>query len=389
MFIKKPVLIICCIVLVVATFFTAVMVANPFGPLQFDDLLKFKIGVLALNEYFYEDIDSTDLLDGALLGISYSVNDPYTVYMNKETASGFMEDIESDDYTGLGIYISKDAQSNLVTVISPLSGSPAEEAGIAPGDIILEIDGKSVSGENIDDVSRKIRGKEGSKVKLKIQKKSDNSQVEIELTRRIIKRETVSSHIFDDSLGYIQITQFGLNTADEFISHFNKLADSGMNRLIIDLRNNPGGYMEMAVNIADCFIDEGEIVYTLDKQGNKREYNATKGMTKVKMAILTNGGTASASEIFVGAMKDYGLAKSVGEQTFGKGVTQIPFEFPDGSIMKITDSKYYTPKGVCIDHEGISPDVKVELTDDEYTDFSALDISRDSQLKAAVDLLSE
>ncbi len=389
MYIKKSILIICSVVLIIATFFTTVMVVNPFGALQFDDLLKFKIGVSALNKYFYEDIDSTDLLDGALLGASYSANDPYTIYMNKETANSFMENMESDDYTGLGIYISGDAESNQVTVISPLSGSPAEDAGITSGDKILEIDGEAVNGGNIDEVAKKIRGKEGTKVKIKILKKSNDQQIVLELTRRTIKRETVTSKMLYENLGYMQITQFGLNTADEFITHFNNLVEQGLNRLVIDLRNNPGGYMEIAVNIADCFLEEGEIVYTLDKHGNKRSYTAKEGSTKVKMAIVTNGGTASASEIFVGAMKDYGLAKSVGEQTFGKGVTQIPYQFFDGSIMKITDSRYYTPNGICIDHEGIAPDVKVEITDEDYTDLSQLDITRDTQLKAAVDLLFE
>ncbi len=387
MYIKKSVLILCSVILIIATCLTTVMMVNPFGALQFGDFLKFKVGVSALNKYYYKDIDSADLLDGALLGASYSTEDPYTVYMNKETAKSFIENVESDDYTGLGIYISSDTESNQVTVISPLSGSPAEEAGIVSGDKILEINGEAVNGDNIDGVAQKIRGKEGTKVKLKILKKSGNHQEDLELTRRTIKRETVISKMLYDKLGYIQITQFGLNTAEEFITHFNKLVEEDLGRLIIDLRNNPGGYMEVAVDIADCFIDEGEIVYTLDKHGKKRTYNAAKGSTKIKMVILTNGGTASASEIFVGAMKDYGLAKSVGEQTFGKGVTQIPYQFFDGSIMKITDSRYYTPKGICIDHEGIAPDVEIKPSDAEYTDFSALDTLRDNQLKAAIDLL--
>ncbi len=389
MYIKKSVLITCSIVLVVATFFATIMAVNPFGALHFADLLKFKTGVSVLNKYFYEDIAPSDLIDGALLGASYSANDPYTVYMNKETAESFMENMESDDYTGLGIYISSDTETNQVTVISPLSDSPAEEAGIVSGDKILEIDGNAVTGDNIDEVAQKIRGKEGTKVKLKILKKTNNQQVVLELTRRTIKRETVSSEMMSDDIGYIQITQFGLNTADEFISHFNQLVENGLSRLVIDLRNNPGGYMEVAVNIADCFIDEGEIVYTLNKHGDKREYKAKDGSTEVEMVILTNSGTASASEIFVGAMKDHNLAKSVGEQTFGKGVTQIPYQFFDGSIMKITDSRYYTPKGICIDHEGISPDVEVEMADETYTDLSELDLSRDNQLKAAIDLLLE
>ncbi len=387
MYIKKSVLIICAVVLVIATFFTTVMVVNPFGTLRFEDLFKFKTGISVLNRYYYKDIDPDDLLDGVLFGVSYSADDPYTVYMNKETADSFIENIESDDYMGLGIYISSDPETNQVVVISPLSGTPAEEAGIMSGDIILEINDEAVVGDNIDEIAQKIRGEEGTKVKLKILKKSTGQQEVLELTRRTIKRETVTSKMLYEKLGYIQISQFALNTTEEFVTNFNKLVEQGLNRLVIDLRNNPGGYMEVAVNIADCFIEEGEIVYTLDKSSNKKSYLAKEGSTKVEMVILTNGGTASASEIFVGAMKDYGLAKSVGTQTFGKGVTQIPYKFYDGSIMKITDSRYYTPNGICIDHEGITPDIKVEIEDKYYTDLSELDMARDTQLKAAVDLL--
>ncbi len=387
MYIKKSVLVICSILLIVATVFSTIMVVNPFGSLQFADLLKFKTAISVLNRYFYEDISSEDLIDGALLGVSASANDPYTVYMNKSQSESFMEDVNSDDYNGLGLYISNEAGSNNVVVVAPLSDSPAEEAGIVSGDKILQIDNEPVSGINIDEVAKKIRGKEGTKVKLKLLKKFDNSQVDLELTRRTIKRETVFSNMMDNRIGYIQITQFGINTADEFIKHFNKLVEAKMNRLVIDLRNNPGGYMEVAVAIADCFMDEGEIVYTLDKYGNKRDYTANEGSTKVKTAILTNNGTASASEILVGALKDYNLAETFGERTFGKGVTQIPYQFADGSIMKITDSKYYTPNGVCIDHEGITPDVTIEMSDEYYTDPANPDTERDAQLRAAVDWL--
>ena len=188
-------------------------------------------------------------------------------------------------------------------------------------------------------------------------------------------------------MGYIQITQFGVNTKEEFIEHFNKLASEGMEYMVLDLRNNPGGYMEVAVNVADLFIDEGKIVYTKDRKGEVKEYMATEGKTKAPTVILANGGTASASEILIGAFRDHGLATIVGEKTFGKGVTQIPYSFWDGSIMKITDSRYYTPNGVCIDHEGIKPDVEVVMTDAEYLSITGVDSSRDKQLRKAIDIL--
>lgn len=386
MYIKKSVLVICAVALAVVISVGTVMAINPFGALQFDDLIKFNTGISVLKKYYYEELENETLVDGALLGASYSTEDPYTVYMDKEYAESFLESIDSDDYTGVGLYISNDTDDNRVTVVSPLSGSPAEKAGLVSGDKIIAVDGEDVTGEYIDEVASKMKGKEGSEVVLTVVKKNSGRTTDITLTRANIKRETVSSKMLDGKTGYIQITQFGVNTYDEFVAAFNSLVEAKMQQLVIDLRNNPGGYVEVAVNIADCFIDEGqEIVYTLDKNGSKRDYVAEKGKTELPIVFLTNGGSASASEILVGAMKDYGLATVVGEKTFGKGVTQIPYEFWDGSIMKITDSRYYTPNGVCIDKEGIEPDVTVEMSDEEYARLSELTTDEDKQLKAALE----
>lgn len=388
MYIKKSILVVCAVVLILTVSIGTIMIVNPFGALQFDDLIKFNIGIGALNRYYYEDIDSDALLDGALAGVSYSVEDPYTVYMDKDSAQSFMEDMESDDYTGVGLYISNDTEDNCVTVVSPLSGSPAEKAGLVSGDKILEVDDEAVLGENIDEVAAQMKGREGTKVKLTILKKSSGETVELTLTRATIKRETVTSKKLDEEIGYIQITQFGINTHEEFITAFNSLVEEGMRRLVIDLRNNPGGYVEIAVDIADSFLDgEKEIVYTLDKYGAKRDYVSTDGKTELPIVVVTNGGSASASEILVGALKDYDLATIVGEKTFGKGVTQIPYEFSDGSIMKITDSRYYTPSGVCIDKQGIEPDVKVEMSDEKAAMLSKLSVEEDDQLKMAIEVL--
>ncbi len=389
MYIKKPVLIIsvCLIVLVVAI--GTIMAVNPFGPLNFGGLLKFNTGVAVLENYFYEEIDDEKLVDGALLGVSYSVEDPYTVYMNKDEAESFLENVESDDYTGVGLYITSDEENEGITVISPLADTPAEEAGIVSGDVIIKVDGESVAGKSVDQVAAEMKGPEGTDVKITVIKKSSGETVDIDLVRAKIERETVRSEMLDGKVAYIQISQFGINTYEEYAEHYNKLVADGMKQLVLDLRNNPGGYMEIAVNIADTFIDEGEIVYTLNKDGDKRDYKATKGVTKVPMVVLTNGGSASASEILVGALRDYGLATIVGEKTFGKGVTQIPYRFHDGSIMKVTDSRYYTPKGVCIDHEGIIPDVEVKMDDGEYVSISETDLESDPQLKKAIEILTK
>ncbi len=387
MYIKKSVLVLISILLVVATAVGTVMLVNPFGAFNFLDFVKFGAGVNALKNYYYEDLKSEELVDGALLGAAYSTEDPYTLYMNKEEAESFLENIESDDYAGVGLYIASDDETGNITVISPLSGSPAEDAGIVSGDQILEVDGETTEGRSIDQIAADMKGKEGTKVKLKILKAISGKTVEMTITRAIIQRETVVSKMADDKTGYMQITQFGINTYSEFCEHFNSLVEQKMQQLVIDLRNNPGGYMEIAVEIADAFVDKGEIVYTLNKDGDKRDYMATEGKTKVDMVILTNGGTASASEVLVGALRDYNLATIVGEKTFGKGVTQIPYEFWDGSIMKITDSRYYTPSGICIDKEGIEPDVEVKMSVDKAARISELSLDEDEQLKKAIEIL--
>ncbi len=388
MYIKKSVLIVCAVALVIVTALGTIMAVNPFGVFQFDDLLKFNTGVAVLNHYYYEDVDKDLLLDGALAGVAYSVEDPYTVYMSKEVADSFVENMESDDYAGVGLYISGDAEDGRVTVVSPLSGSPAEKAGIVSGDKILEVNGEAVSADSIDEAANKMKGPEGTDVKIKLLKKNSGETVGITLTRAVIKRETVSSRMLDEQIGYIQISQFALHTGEEFANQFNELVGKGMKKLVIDLRNNPGGYVDVAVKLADNFLDgDKTIVYTLDKNGKRHDYTSTEAKTALPVVVITNGGSASASEILVGALKDYGLVTVVGEKTFGKGVTQIPYTFFDGSMIKITDSRYYTPNGVCIDKQGIEPDVKVEMSVEKAAVLSELALDEDDQLKKAVEVL--
>ena len=389
MYIKKSVLAVCAVVLVIATAVGTVMAVNPFGVLGFGDFFKFNTGVAVLKRYFYKDLDNNDLVDGALTGLAYSANDAYTLYMNTDVAEDFMESVDSDDYSGVGLYITSDPDDNKVLVVSPLSDSPAEKAGIVSGDKIVAIDGKNVNGDNIDEVAKSMKGKTGTEVKLRVLKKSTGEETDIVLNRATIKRETVESKMINSEVGYIAITQFGVHTYDEFAEQFNALTQKGMKKLVIDLRNNPGGYVDMAVKIADTFIDSGDIVYTMGRKGKKRYHKAEKGAVDIPIVTLTNGGSASASEILIGALKDHGIAKSVGEKTFGKGVTQIPYQFSDGSIIKVTDSRYYTPSGVCIDKEGIKPDAEVKVDAEKYADISKMSFSEDEQLRAAVGLLEK
>lgn len=389
MYIKKRYIVLCTVVLIIAVSLGTFSLLNPFGIRGAADFIKLRTGIAAVKNYFYTDLKNSDIVDGALAGAAYSANDPYTVYMPAEAAENFMEEINSEDYTGVGLYISNNTEDNTVTVISPLSDSPAEKAGIVTGDKIIAVNGENVYGKDIDEVANKMKGEAGSEVKLTVVKKSTGKTEEITLKRAVIKRETVEKKMLDENMGYIEIIQFGLNTYDEFADSFNSLVDQGMEKLVIDLRNNPGGYMEVAVSIADIFIDKGNIVYTMNRAGKKHEYNASKGGVNIPIAILINGGSASASEIFTGALKDNNKAVLVGEKTYGKGVTQIPFSFFDKSILKITNSRYYTPGGKCIDKEGIMPDYEVKMSSEKYASLSSLTLNEDEQLLKAVEILKK
>ncbi len=326
---------------------------------------KLKWGFESVNSIYYEDVSEGKLVDGALLGLSSALDD-YSLYMSKDDAKSFMQSVDADSYSGVGLYIYNNTEDNTITVITPLSGSPAEKAGIKTNDKIVAVNQKPVTGEDLNEASDMMMGEEGSRVSITVLKADTGKTVELELTREKIKLETVGEEMLDDEIGYIEITQFGVNTYQEFVEHYNSLCDKGMKKLIIDLRNNPGGYFDQAINIADIFIDKGDlIVYTMDKNGKRDDYKAQTAAVDVPIVLLANGGTASASEVLIGALCDSDKAILVGEQTFGKGVTQALRTYGDGSAFKITDTKYYTPSGKCIDKKGIEPDVKVKEGESE------------------------
>lgn len=365
-------------------------VANPFGLFAFDEYTKFRMVYNLMENEFYKDISDEDKLDGILLGLSYSADDPYTVYMDKENNEAFVKEIDKEDYVGIGVYITASSDDNSVVVISAFDGSPAAKAGITTGDKILKVDGEQVSGDNLDDCSNRVQGVAGSTVNLEILKADSGEIVKLNVTRDAIDVRTVTSKMLDDNIGVIRISQFSVDTYDEFVEDFNSLADNNLAALILDLRNNPGGYMDVAVNIADAFIEDNLITYTLDKNGNKQEYKAESGKTDVPMVILLNEGSASASEVLSGALRDCNNVKIIGEKSFGKGVVQSVYPFEDGSSLKVTTARYYTPSGYCIDEtKGLEPDIKVEIPENSDVDITSFDVENDPQLKAAVDYFKE
>ena len=389
MYIKKSVLVTCSILLIIVTAVLTVGVVNPFGFTNVAEFIKFSYVARLTESTYYEDISPTEYMNLALTGLAAAPGDPYTRYLFDQDAQEYAEDL-SGSYQGIGLYIENDTEDNTVTVISAIAGTPAEEAGLVTGDKILKIEGEPITGEQITEASSKMRGLAGSTVKIEVLKAATGETVELEVERRNIKLQSVTSQMVTDKIGRLSISQFIVGTSSEFNTKYSELVAQGMEALVLDLRNNPGGYLEEAVKIANDFIDDGNvIVYTLDKRGQRENYNATGQALEMPIVILTNGGSASASEVVSGALKDYDIATLIGEKTYGKGIVQSVYQIGKDSMLSVTSAKYYTPNGVCIHGEGIAPDIEVPMELEKYAKLSQLSFEEDDQLKAAVDYLNQ
>lgn len=331
------------------------------------------------------DIDNQVLLEGAIKGMTASLKDPYTVFMNKEEYDKFMES-NSGSFMGIGVYVGVNSEEQ-VEVSSVIEGAPAELAGIRAGDIITKVDGTDIEGDSAKAVSL-ITGKEKAPVIITLVR-DGGEPFDISVTRDVVKTVSVHGEMIDDSVGYIQLTTFAdLDASKEFIAKIEELKTQGMKGLILDLRGNGGGYLKEAVTIASQFVPKGEIItYTIDKYDRKVESVSEGGVAVgMPLVILTDKGSASASEVVTGALRDHEVATIVGATTYGKGVVQIPFELKSGiGGLKVTISRYYTPDGENIDKTGIVPHIEVaypeELLDKPY------DKNTDPQFKAAVEAI--
>ncbi|MCI8352563.1 MAG: S41 family peptidase [Clostridia bacterium] len=291
------------------------------------------------------------------------------------------------NYTGIGIYLTKDIERNVILIISPIKDSPAYKAGILPGDIITKIDGESYTGEQLTEASNKIKGEAGTVVKLEIVR---NSQIkEIEVKREHIKINHVEAKVINNTtIGYIEFNSFDEGCAEEFKEKLEELKQKNITSLIIDIRNNGGGLVNEALDIADFIVDkDATLLITTDKNG-KEEISKAKNDTiiNVPIIVLTNKSTASASEILAGALRDNGKAKIVGEETYGKGVIQELLTLTDGSGLKITTNEYYTPNRNKINKVGITPDVEVSLAEETKEQLD-IEEAKDSQLQKAIEML--
>lgn len=325
------------------------------------------------------DIDPDKLEQGIYAGYVAGLEEDYTTYYTPEEFASVMES-SSGKYSGIGAYVSQNMSTGIITIVKPFEGAPAAEAGILKEDILYAVEGEEVTGEDLNMVVAKLKGEEGTTVHLTIYRASEDSYIDLEVKRAVVNVPTVSYRMMDNQMGYIQITEFEQVTAGQFAAAVEDLEDQGMKSLIFDLRDNGGGLLDSVCDILDTVLPQELLVYTEDKDGNREEeWAKDDARINVPMAVLVNGNTASASEIFTGALKDYDEAEIIGTTTFGKGIVQSIIPMSDGSAVKLTSAKYYTPSGVCIHGTGIEPDQVVEYD---------RDAEEDNQLQAAVDYLN-
>lgn len=349
------------------------------------NIKKFNEVRSVLEKQYYQDVDENALLEGAVAGMTDALKDPYTSYFNKEQMKMFMEKSEGS-YVGIGVSIATD-NSGLLTIIEPFEDSPAKAMGIKQGDKIIKVDDKDVSGikdENM--VISMIKGKEGTNVKVTVYRPSEGKSIDFEMVRKKIKIVNISSSVLDGNVGYIKIVMFDSDIAKYFEEHLNKLLEKKISGLVIDLRDDPGGDYSQVVQIADRLLPKGLIVYTEDKNKRRLEEQSDDRELKLPIAVLINGNSASASEILAGALKDHNKATLVGTRSFGKGLVQTIKTLDDGSGIKVTIARYFTPSGVCIQGIGIMPDIEVNLAD-KYRDIPASQVPQedDIQLQKAVE----
>lgn len=318
-----------------------------------------------VDKYYVNEYDENLMEETMYKGMIASLKDPYSYYMTKQELTDFLEDTEGN-YVGIGIMVNL-TEDEKILINKVFENSPAEESGLKINDKITKVEDKEVSLENYQDVVSDIKGEEGSKVKLTVYRESENKTFDTEVTRKSIDVPTVEHKTLEDNIGYISISQFDRVTSSQFKEAFNSL--NSANGLIIDLRNNPGGLLTTVNEITDMLVPEGTITYIEDKNGNRDYHSSDANYYNKPLVILVNGNSASASEVLSGAVKDFGVGKLVGETTYGKGVVQNMYKLSDGSGVKVTIAKYYTPSGVCIDGTGIEPDYKVTNPTDNRQDL--------------------
>ena len=336
-----------------------------------------------IDETYLHDVKEKDLNEGIYKGYVEGLGDQYSAYYDKKETKELTESLDGS-FSGIGAVMTQDASSGVITITRVYDDSPAKKAGIKTGDILYRVEEKTVTGKDLDKVVSWIKGKKGTKVNLTLLRGTNSDKIKVTATRDVINVETVKYKVLENQIGYISISEFDSVTGAQFAKALKQLQKKNIEGLVVDLRNNPGGSLSTVCDILDSILPKGLIVYTKDKNGKKEEYTSDeKYRLNLPMSVLVNGQSASASEIFAGAVQDYGKAEIIGTQTYGKGVVQNLFDLKDGTCVKLTTSEYFTPKGRNIDGKGITPDVKIEYK------YNAKDPKADNQLDKAVSVVKD
>lgn len=336
-----------------------------------------------IDETYLHDVKEKDLNEGIYKGYVEGLGDQYSAYYDKKETKELSESLDGS-FSGIGAVMTQDASSGVITITQVYDDSPAKKAGIKAGDILYRVEEKTVTGKDLDKVVSWIKGKKGTKVNLTLLRGTNSDKIKVTATRDVINVETVKYKVLENQIGYISILEFDSVTGAQFAKALKQLQKKNIEGLVVDLRNNPGGSLSTVCDILDSILPKGLIVYTKDKNGKKEEYTSDeKHRLNLPMSVLVNGQSASASEIFAGAVQDYGKAEIIGTQTYGKGVVQNLFDLKDGTCVKLTTSEYFTPKGRNIDGKGITPDVKIEYK------YNAKDPKADNQLDKAVSVVKD
>ena len=380
---------------------------NQDGSLDLNRITK-KITTLQqiIDKYYLFDEDTTKVEDWIYKGMMYGLNDPYTTYYTAEEYQKLSEDTEGE-YHGIGVMISQNRSTGIMTVMKVFKDTPAAEAGMRPGDVLYKVGDMEVTGMDMDILVKDyIKGKDGSEVALTVFRQDEGEYVDLKMERRNVTVQTVEYQMLEDHVGYIAVSQFDVVTAGQFKAAVDDLEKQGMKKLLVDLRNNPGGVLDAVVGMLDYILPddlmiEGDkdlvrtnteatlLVYMADKNGKGGQEYASDGHSlDIPMAVLVNGESASASEVFTGAMKDYGRATVVGTKTFGKGIVQNLIPLDNGTAIKMTTAHYYTPSGFDLHGKGIEPDVEVELKE-EFKNQITVDVKEDNQIQAALKALDK
>ncbi len=351
---------------------------------RFQDTDK-KMSVLKglIDENYLGEVDTEKLEEGIYKGFISGLSDPYSVYYDEEETRMLLETTEGE-YDGIGAVLSQDIKTGIVTLVQIYDGSPAMEAGLKDNDILYKVEDLEVTGKDLTEVVSHIKGKKGTQVHLTVYRGDDREEITVTAVRNTIEAQTIKYEMLEDQIGYVSVTEFDLVTYNQYEQALEDLKSKGMKGLVVDLRNNPGGNLSTVCEMLDLMLPEGLIVYTEDKNGNRQETKSdAERQFELPLTVLMNGNSASASEIYAGAIQDYGVGTIVGTQSYGKGVVQQIFDLKDGTCVKLTIAEYFTPEGRNINGKGITPDVEVEYEENEE------DPEADNQLDRAVEVLKE